>query len=330
MDDTRVLIIFGILVLGAIFLVGQLLVVPTMGTGQGEMKRLRQRLETLDDKDAVVAESEMHISVLRERFRRNPSWLDTTLGRIPGMRAFARSLEKPGMNRSGYVYILSSLGLLVVGGWLGWTLLSHVYIAALFAFILGSLPFIKLRMDENKRFELFEEQLVGALDLIVRALRAGYPLSDAVRQVAREMDDPVGTEFGIFFDEINGGIDNRIAFRNMLTRVPSVSLMAVATTVALQRETGGNLAESLQNISGLIRGRFKFQRHVKTLTAEGRMSAWVMSLLPFGLFLVMYFMAPDMMKPFLNDPTGKKAIGFGVGMMFLGVLWMRKMLNFKI
>ncbi|MFM2006081.1 MAG: hypothetical protein RLZZ09_1736 [Pseudomonadota bacterium] len=327
MDDTKVLIIFGLLVAGAIFFIGQLLVVPGGGSNMGDMKRLKKRLEELE---AEEAPAELPINLLRERFRRNPSLVEDTLGRIPGLRALARSLEIPGETTSGYVYILISLVLAGVGVLGVWKLVGLPIYALGGGLIMGSLPFIKRRMDETKRMELFEEQLVGALDLMIRALQAGYPFVETIRQVGREMDDPIGTEFRILFDEINGGVDMRAAFRNLLVRMPSISLMAVATTVALQRETGGNLAESLRNITGVIRGRFKFQRNVKTLTAEGRMSAWVMALMPFALFLFLYFMAPAMMIQFLHDPSGIKALGVGVGMIFLGVLWMRKMLNFDI
>lgn len=327
MDDNKVLIMFGLLVAGAIFFIGQLLVVPSGGSSAGEMKRLKKRLESLDVDEGPA---ELPINLLRERFRRNSSLMEDILGRIPGLRSLARSLEIPGQTTSGYVYILISLLLVVAGAWGVWMLMGLPLFALGGGLILGSLPFIKRRMDEAKRMELFEEQLVGALDLMIRALQAGYPFTETIRQVAKEMDDPIAAEFRLLFDEINGGVDMRIAFRNLLTRMPSISLMAVATTVALQRETGGNLAESFKNISGVIRGRFKFQRHVRTLTAEGRMSGWVMALMPFALFLFMYFKAPAMMTAFLQDPMGIKAIGTGVGLIFLGVLWMRHMLKLNV
>lgn len=327
MDDNKVLIIFGLLVAGAIFLIGQLLVVPASGANQGDMKRLKKRLESLEEEEVAV---ELPINLLRERFRRNPSLMEDTLGRIPGLRALARSLEIHGQSTSGYVYILVSLLLTAIGVVGVWKLIGLPLFAVGGGLILGSLPFIKRRMDEAKRMEQFEEQLVGALDLMIRALQAGYPFTEALRQVSKDMEDPIASEFRTLFDEVNGGVDMRIAFRNLLARMPSMSLMAVATTVALQRETGGNLAESFKNISGVIRGRFRFQRKVKTLTAEGRMSAWVMALMPFVLFLFMYFKAPDMMNAFLQDPMGLKAIGTGVGLIFLGVLWMRHMLKLNV
>ena len=327
MDDTKVLIIFGLLVAGGVFLFGQLLVVSSGGANQGDMKRLKKRLESLEQEEAPV---ELPINLLRERFRRNPSAIADYLGYIPGLRTLARSLEKPGQPFSGYITILISVLLAAVGAVGVWLLINLPLFALGGGLILGSFPFIKRRMDEAKRIELFEEQLVGALDLMIRALQAGYPFVETIRQVAKEMDDPIGVEFRMLFDEINGGVDMRHAFRNLLSRMPSLSLMAVATTVALQRETGGNLAESFKNISGVIRGRFKFQRQVKTLTAEGRMSAWVMSLMPFALFLFMYVKAPEMMVEFLKDPIGLKAIGAGIGLIFLGVLWIHRMLNLNV
>jgi tight adherence protein B len=228
------------------------------------------------------------------------------------------------------LYILVSFALAFVGAGVAWYVVGNPLLEVIAAVILGGAPFFKLKLDQSRRLSLFEEQLGGALDVMIRALQAGYPFTETLRHVAREMQDPIAMEFQIAFDEINAGIDFRSAFRNMLRRVPSLSLMAVATTVALQRETGGNLAESLSNISSVIRGRFVFYRKVKTLTAEGRVSAWVLALMPFGLFVMMYFMQPDMMIKFITDPSGQNVIYIGLILLTVGIFWIRQLLDLDI
>jgi len=322
--DRSSLIVFMVTVFGAIFFLLQFLMVP--GTGQQDAKKLKQRLQALDTEEQI----ELPTQLLRERFRRTPSMLEAVLGRIPGVRSFARSLEVPGQTTSGYVIVLTGLLLAIAGAAAAWFFFGSPLLEVIAAVILGGAPLFKLKMDQDRRLNLFEEQLGGALDVMIRALQAGYPFTETLRHVAREMQDPIAMEFQIAFDEINAGIDFRSAFRNMLIRVPSLSLMAVATTVALQRETGGNLAESLGNISSVIRGRFVFYRKVKTLTAEGRISAWALALTPFALFVMMYIMEPEMVTRFVTDPTGQDIIFGGLGLMAVGIFWIRQLLDLDI
>jgi tight adherence protein B len=223
-----------------------------------------------------------------------------------------------------------AFGLCVVGAVTVWLIIGKLLLSMLAGVGLGSLPFLKLRSEKNRRFNLFEEQLVAALDIMIRALRAGYPFPETLRQVSKELEDPVAAEFRLAFDQINGGIEVRTALRNMVTRVPSLSLMAVVTTVLLQRETGGNLSETLTNIGAVIRGRFKFQRHIKTLTAEGRISAWVLGMIPFVIFIIQLFMSPDLVLNFIKDPDGQEMIMIGCGFIAAGVVWIRKLLDLQI
>ena len=220
------------------------------------------------------------------------------------------------------------LGLL--GGGLAWTLSRQWLLVPVGIFILGALPVMKLKFDLAKRFARFEEQLPEALDVMTRALRAGYPFNETLHLVATEMDDPIAREFHIAFDEINFGVDMRWALRSMVDRTPSMSLMAIVTTVLVQRETGGNLAETFENIGKLIRARFKFQRRVLTLTAEARMSAWILVMIPFVLFAGISIINPDYVANLTHDPMGRKIILAGIVLMIIGNLWIRKLIAMEI
>ena len=137
-------------------------------------------------------------------------------------------------------------------------------------------------MIAKTEWRYFEEQLPDAIDTMTRALRAGHPFPAALKMIGDEFDDPVAAEFDLTFGDINYGNDVRRAMLGLLSRIPTVTVMALVTAVLVQKESGGNLAEILERISAVIRGRFKLYRKIKTLSAEGRMSAWVLAMVPSG------------------------------------------------
>jgi tight adherence protein B len=324
--DTVYTLVFMVLVFGAVFLVGQVLTVPAFGTSQSEIKRLKQRLATLDEEDIA----EVPVSMLRERFRRKASGLEKSLRWIPGIEHLAERFNQHHGSDLGYAYIFASFVLALLGAIAGWGLSGKLWVTLGASLGMGWLPSLNFRRHQQRRFELFEEQLPDALEAMTRALLAGHPFSATLNLVAKDMADPIATEFRIAFDEINAGIEIRAALRNMLNRVPSMTLLAVTTTVVLQRETGGNLAETLKKISGIIRGRFTFQSRVRALTAEARMSAWILALMPFGMFGIMYFVSPKQIQAFLHDPEGQSLIWISLGLIVAGVLWLRHMLRLEI
>jgi tight adherence protein B len=176
----------------------------------------------------------------------------------------------------------------------------------------------------------FEEQLPDAIDSMKRALMAGHPFAASIKLIAEDMEDPISHEFEQTFADINYGNDLRRAMLGLLQRVPSMTVMALVTSVLVQKETGGNLAEILEQISKVVRGRFRFQRRVITLSAEGRMSAWILALIPFGLFAMLSISSPDYLPALLEHPTGQKMIVGGAAMGILGILWIRKIIRVDV
>lgn len=325
MDKNTLLIFLG-LIFGAVFLLTQSIIVPTFGTGRQESRRLKQRLGILTDE----YQTELQISLVREKYFKRLSPLEKWFESLPAMKRLETFIERAGHRFPAYRLVLCSLLLGLFGGWLAW-MLSHQWQFVLAgAGILGGVPVIKLKFDLAKRFASFEEQLPEALDVMTRALRAGYPFNETLHLVATEMDDPIAGEFRIAFDEINFGVDMRWALNSMVERIPSMSLMAIVTTVLVQRETGGNLAETFENISRLIRGRFRFQRRVLTLTAEARMSAWILAMVPFVLFVGISLINPDYVANLTQDPMGKKIILWGIVLQVIGNFWMRKLISMEI
>jgi len=324
--DKDTLLVFLALVFGAVFFLTQSIVVPTFGTGRQESRRLKQRLGILSDD----YQSERQISLVREKYFKKLSPLETWLESLPAMTRLQVFIERSGHEFPAYRLVLLSLFLALSGAALAW-ILSHQWLFVLAGMsIFGVIPVMKLRRDLVKRFAKFEEQLPEALDVMTRALRAGYPFNETLHLVATEMDEPIAKEFRIAFDEINFGVDTRWALHSMVERIPSMSLMAIVTTVMVQRETGGNLAETFENISKLIRSRFRFQRRVLTLTAEARMSAWILAMIPFVLFLGISLINPDYVGNLTQDPIGRKIILWGIVLQIAGNFWIRKLIALEI
>jgi tight adherence protein B len=197
-------------------------------------------------------------------------------------------------------------------------------------FCATALPLLVLRMLRSRRQKKFAAQFPDALDIIVRSLRAGHPVPVAVNMVGREMGDPIGSEFGTVSDEVTYGADLEAAMRNLYCRIGSDDLPLFVTAVAIQSSTGGNLGEILQNLSGVIRQRFKMRRKIRALAAEGRASAMILSALPIGMFLVIQFIAPDFYGAVWHEQLTKMLLGGAAAWMIVGNLVMFKMVNFKI
>ena len=187
-----------------------------------------------------------------------------------------------------------------------------------------------LHHKSETRLNLFEEQFVEALDVMKRALLVGYPFTEVMRTVSEEMPPPISVEFGKTFVELNYGVDIKVALANLAQRNPSVSVLAFNSAVVIQKETGGNLAETLDKISNVIRSRFRLMRKVRTLSAEGRMSAWVLMMVPFVLFLMLYVSNPGYIAPLLESERGNTVLTVTAVLMTLGLFWIRKLLRIEV
>jgi tight adherence protein B len=196
--------------------------------------------------------------------------------------------------------------------------------------LLGSTPFLFVFYKRNKRLALFQQGMPEALDLMVSALRAGHSLVAALGSVARECADPVGCEFRACFDEQNYGLELKTALDNLINRVPLQDLRIFATAIMIQKESGGNLAEVLDKTSHVIRERFRLRRQVGVHTAQGRMTGWVLTLLPIVLGIALYFVNPEMMSILWKNPIGIKLLWSASIMIVIGGLIIRKIVNMDV
>jgi len=205
---------------------------------------------------------------------------------------------------------------------------THALGAALFSGTV--LPFLVLKILRSRRQKKFGAQFPDAIDIIVRSLRAGHPVPVAITMVAKEIGDPVGSEFGIVTDELTYGADLETAMRNLYFRVGADDLPLFVTAVAIQGSTGGNLGEILENLSGVIRQRFKMRRKIRALASEGRASAMILSSLPILMFLVIQVITPDFYASVWHEDLTKICLAAAGGWMSIGNFIMYRMVNFRI
>ncbi|MCE0494322.1 type II secretion system F family protein [Vibrio salinus] len=316
--------IFLVLLFFAVVFISQALLIPAVGN-QARHKLLTHRL-----KQTEAQLDEESRSLLREFYLKSLSPMDRKLVSITFFANMQKKLEMAGLSISlsrllGITLAVDILICLTLFGF------DQPWYVILFAF---SVVWIILNLLLDKRISdrltSFEEQLPEALDIMRRMLQAGMPISQAMGEVGNEMPEPIGSEFKKAFNLLNFGYDMRLAIMQMAERTPTVSILAFSSAVLLQKETGGNLSENLEKVSRVLRARFKLQRKIKTISAESRMSAWILILAPFILFLAMTVIQPDNASLLYKDPRGIKLITFGVISLFFGALWMRKIINFEV
>ena len=270
--------------------------------------------------------------LMRKRVLSEIPLLNEILLRITGIERLDRlRYQANAQYPSGFFILLS---LVFAGlGFTGFYLLIKIhpwYLSVIIAVFVGSLPFFYLYNKKNKRMKKFQAQLPEALDLMARSLRAGHAFSTGMKLAADEFDDPLGPEFSTTLDEINFGLGVPEALINLTNRSNCQDLNFFAISVILQRETGGNLAEIMQNIASLIRERFKFYGKVKTLAAEGKFSAIILFLLPFAVAGALFIVNKAYIMTLYKEHIGRILCGVAFVLMILGALVMRKIVDIEV
>lgn len=291
-----------------------------------EAKRIERRLHAL----SAGGSSTDELTIVKKRLLSNTPAIERILLEIPRVHMLDRLLLQSGLklNVAGYLGITAiaaalglALGLLLALPLL--LLLATMAAAAL-------LPLAYVYNAKGQRLAVIEQQLPDSLDLMARALRAGHALQGSLKMVGDEMPTPIATEFRTTFDEMNYGVPLQDALGNMATRVPITDLRYFVISVLIQRETGGNLAELLDNISSLIRARFKLLGTIRVLAAEGKLSAWILTLMPFVFAGVVRFIHPDFINVLWTDPFGRKMVFGALTLMVIGIFWMWRIIKIRV
>lgn len=290
-----------------------------------EQKKVEGRLRIL----SLYGSQSEAVDIVKKRILSEIPWLDRMLVKgsfIPRLERLHSQAATP--YPLGFFVILSVL-LFFAGLFMSSVLRVNIFALVLPSTLLAIVPLLYLIRKKKQRMEKFERQFPEALELVSRALKAGHAFTAGMKMVAEEFGDPVGVEFGKAADEINFGMAVPDALMNLTQRVDSEDLKFFVVSVIVQRETGGNLSEILESLGRLIRERFKFLGRVRVLTAEGRMSATVLVVMPFCVVGILSVLNPDYMKVLFSDPIGTYLIVTALIMMGFGSYVIKKLVAIK-
>ncbi|CAB3771419.1 type II secretion system F family protein [Paraburkholderia solisilvae] len=291
------------------------------------VKRVKARMHALSTPPGATGGP---TSILKNGGRDDASLIARLLMGMPRAQALQRLFLQAGLDwtiKRFFAYVGACAGAAFA---IAVTMHQPLAVALALAALCALLPWWVVRHKRAKRMKLLEQQLPEAADLVARAMLAGHSFPSALGMVGSEMPEPLGGEFKMAFDEINFGASMSDALQNMVTRVPLDDLRYFVIAVLIQREAGGNLAEVLGNISTIIRERLKLFGKVRVLSAEGRLSAWILCLMPFVLGGVITLINPPLMRIFWTDATGMKLAGAAMTFMLFGVLWSRKIVRIHV
>ena len=256
--------------------------------------------------------------------------LDRLFAESPRGSAVAQWIEQSGLkvSVSGIVLIGLACGVLMA-------LVAGVVTRAPWGLPVGfafgfAMPFVFLKIKRTKRLRTFEEQFPEALDLIARALKAGHAFATGLKMAADELPEPVGPEFRKTFDEQNFGLPMKDALDNLAHRIPILDVRFFVTAVLIQRETGGNLAEILENLGFVVRERFKILRQVRVYTAHGRFTGYVLLALPAVLGIALSFINPEHMNLLFRERMGHMLLGIALVMQVIGYLWIKQVIKIEV
>jgi tight adherence protein B len=290
-------------------------------------KAVAQQLAEIEKKPGSTTD---RTTILKDEAARPTTLPEELLGKMPWAPALQTLISQAGRDWRASSVILCSLGGAVVGGWLVFLFTSSMPIGILAGIGAAVIPYFILIVLRAKRRHDFDTLLPEAVDLMARGLRAGHSISAVMEMVGKEIADPVGTEFRALHKEQSLGLPIRDAMMGLVERMPLDDMRFLATAVLLQKESGGNLAQILDKTSLVMRERARLKGQLRIYTAQGRITGWILCAAPFLMFALISAINHDYEKPLFNTPVGLKLVYGALGLMLLGVLVIRKIIDVKV
>jgi tight adherence protein B len=292
-----------------------------------EARKLEKRLQALSGSGDATPQAK----VLKERMLSDVPALQRLLLRVPRAQVLDQLILQSGLDWTVSKLLLgcSALGVAGFAAAVGFAHQSEPF-GLIPGAALALAPLVFLHHRRAKRLKRIEAQLPEALDLMTRALRAGHAFSSGLQMIGEEMTEPIASEFRIVHDEVNFGVSLQQALTNLSERIPLTDLRYFVVAVLIQRDSGGNLTEVLGNLSRLIRERLKLLAKVRVLSSEGRLSAWVLGVMPFALAGMMNVVNPEFMSLLWTDPIGVGIIKHMLILMAIGVLILRHIVRIRV
>jgi tight adherence protein B len=293
-------------------------------------RRMQQRLRDVSAAVDLPGAAETEATVVKQKQEGPLPGIDRLVGATRLGPGLARLIEQSGVRTSP-----SAIGMISVATAAAAAVLAMLFVRQAFAPILGglvgvTLPTLFLKHRRKARLKKFEEQFPEALDLLSRAIRAGHAFQTAMSMVASELKEPVGTEFKKTFEQQNYGLPLRDALNDLAQRVAILDVRFFVTAVLIQRESGGNLAEILNNLAHVVRERFKIQRQVRVHTAHGRFTGYVLLALPAALGVVLSYLNPEHMQGLFKEHMGQMMLVGAIVMQTVGFIWIRQVIKIEV
>ncbi|MEW5979822.1 MAG: type II secretion system F family protein [Acidobacteriota bacterium] len=322
-----ILIALGIFILAVVF-VGVVYFLIWEVPEREKRKVIKDRLESITEASRRSPTPELDL-IKKELLSDVPA-INRFLAQFTHTSRLKKLIQQADMKLKVSNFILISLILFVVGVIVSNQLLNILPVNLVIGAFCGALPFFFILFKRNRRYRKFEEMFPEALDLLTRAVRAGHTFNTGMEMIADEMPDPVGKEFRITFDEQNFGLPLKQALFNMLERVPLIDLKFFVTAIMMQKETGGNLAEILANLAHLIRERFKIMGEVRTFSAQGRLTGYILTCIPIAMGFVLSALNWDYMSALFKEEIGHYMLAGAGFCQILGYVIIRKIVKIKV
>jgi len=321
------LLLIAILVFAAVFCATLAVYLILQHRLSWQSRAIKERLEGLSASSGQMSET---VSILRreEKLSAIPV-LDKLLNKFSVGNHLQKLVIQAGARTNPGIVVLATGSLGMLAFLIAHHLTHGFLVSAVTAVGPAALPYLYLRYKRTKRLQEFEEQLPEALDMIVNALRSGFTFELAIKMVGQELPDPLAYEFAVVFEEQNLGMPLADALEGLRYRIPSDDLDLLIISLVLHRRTGGNLAEVLEKTAATIRDRFRLKREVRTKTAHGRFSGFVLVMMPIGMTAILLSLAPDYFLTLLHDKAGQFMLTAAVVMQIVGVLVIRKIIDIK-
>jgi tight adherence protein B len=301
-------------------------------TVAGGAKPSRQTRATLASvlKSSRTSRDEEVVDVRKNHLLSSIPWVNHLLIQIKAAIRLRVILEQADLQWTPGRLIFTSVAAWWIAAYLIHLRMAFGAASLLPALAAGLAPYLYVMRRRRRRFTQFQAKLPDTLDLMVSALRAGHSMSGALGTAAKEAPEPIGRELRLCFEEQNFGIDLRTAMQNLMERIPLQDVRIITTAMLIHKESGGNLAEVLDKTAYVIRERFRIQQQIRVHTAQGRLSGWVLSLLPVALATLMYMLNPTYISVLFAKPLGHKIILVAATMNVIGLLIIRKIVNIRV
>ncbi len=291
-------------------------------------KKIKERLESISEAGRRAPTPELEL--IKNELLSDVPAINKLLLQFSHTNRLRKLISQADMKMKVGTFILLSICIFAAGVLLSNLVLNILIVNILIGAFLAFLPLFIVLYKRKKRFRKFEELFPEALELLTRAVKAGHAFNTGMDMIAEEMADPIGSEFRITYDEQNFGLPLKQALYNMVDRIPLLDLKFFVTAILMQRETGGNLAEILTNLSHVIRERFKIMGEVRTFSAQGRLTGYILTCVPIAMGFILSFMNWDYMQALFKEKIGHYMLAGAMFCQVLGYIIIRKIVNIKV